>query len=99
EMIDSSLSQAAIGVNFMWNAEISSKFKFLYGLDFGVGYVLGKLRRTEAYRTMDSSAPGYKAGWAPCAGPSNPGVTTDEGVQYCEPGTPAADGEEGGHYN
>jgi hypothetical protein len=98
EMIDSSLSQAAIGVNFMWNAEISSKFKFLYGLDFGVGYVLGELRRTEAYRTSDPSAPGYKAGWAPCAAPGDPGVTTDEGVPYCD-GPSVPDGEDGGHYN
>jgi hypothetical protein len=94
EMIDSSLSQAGAGVNFLWTAELTEKFAFQYGLDLGLGYVLGQLRRTEAYPTTDRNVDGYRAGWAPCQGPGDPAGFD----AYCE-GPSVPDGEEGGHYN
>jgi hypothetical protein len=92
EMIDSSLSMAAVGGNFLWTSEFNEKFAFQYGLDVAVGYVFGDLYRTEAYPTTDRSTPGYKDGWAPCLGVGMPDAA------YCD-GPPAPDGGNGGHYN
>ncbi|MFW6050804.1 MAG: hypothetical protein ACODAU_06500 [Myxococcota bacterium] len=81
EMIDSTLSTVSVGANFLWSTPFNDVFALQYGLDLGLGVVLGDLRRTEAYPTNDGSVAGQKAGWAPCIGPGNP-VSTDSG--YCE---------------
>jgi hypothetical protein len=86
EMIDSNLSMAAVGVNFLWTTEFNDKVALQYGIDLAVGIVMGSMRRTEAYETDDATVDGYKNGWAPCTGPGNPDPT------MCQPVA------NGGHY-
>lgn len=92
EIIDSNLSVVAFGTSILSTVPMGKAFAFQFGLDIGVGWTFGNVRRTEAYPTTDRSTPGYSDGWAPCAGPGSPNV------EYCEPDS-VADGEFGGHYD
>jgi hypothetical protein len=96
EIIDSSLSMAAIGANFLWTTEFSDKFALQYGLDLAIGLVMGNMVRNEAYPTDDNTVDGYQGGWAPCTGVNNPPATSTGG-DFCN-GPSVGDGETGGHY-
>lgn len=77
EIMDSNLSMAAVGVNFLWTTAFNDKIALQYGIDLAIGMVLGSMRRTEAYPSEPNDAEGYPVdgytnGWAPCAGPGNP---------------------------
>jgi hypothetical protein len=104
EMIDSSLSMAAIGANFLWTTEFNDKFALQYGIDLAIGVVMGNLIRNEAYPTNDTSVDGYKGGWAPCeragvpSAPQSPDFPSDFCAQPLSGGTTDADGQSGFHY-
>jgi hypothetical protein len=87
EIIDSNLSMAAVGVNFLWTTEFNDVVALQYGIDLAVGIVMGSMRRTEAYPTDNRNADGFIGGWAPCAGV---GMPSDH---FCQTET------NGGHYN
>ena len=78
EFIDANLSTVFVGAAFLWSTMFTDWIGLEYGLDIGVGGVVGgELKRDEAFQ---SSGAGSVDGWAACPGP----VAGDGG--YCEPG-------------
>ena len=68
-----------LSAEILWSAPINDMIAFVYGAAIGVGYVLGELRRTEAYNTaMDGSGT-----WGRCNGPGDPVASSPF---WCEPG-------------
>lgn len=103
EIINSHLSVIGIGANFLWSTSFNDVFALEYGIDVGVGVVMGDMIRDEAYPEPDKSVAGQKAGWAPCMGPNNPttnslGQAVGNGSTYCDsPSVPA--GQKGEQYH
>jgi hypothetical protein len=93
EIIDSSWSAVFASASFMWSTAFNDVFAFEYGIDVGLGVVLGDGVRTEAFSTDGDQT------FSPCAGALNP-ITS---ASYC--GAPTSggatdpDGEDGEHYN
>lgn len=93
EMLDSSWSSVFASASFLWSTAFNDMFAIEYGVDVGLGVVLGDGIRTEAYSTDGGAS--YRA----CAGAGDPNDTT--GI-YCHPtvsgGATDPDGENGEHY-
>jgi hypothetical protein len=92
EIIDSKWSTLFASASFLWSTAFNDMFAIEYGLDVGLGMVLGSGRRTEAY--PGSEVEGYNR----CSGPLDP-----RNPAYCGPtvsgGATDPDGSDGEHYN
>jgi hypothetical protein len=91
EIIDSNWSSLFASASFLWSTAFNDMFAIEYGIDVGLGVVLGSGRRTEAYPGSDVG------GYNRCRGP------TDPRADYCAPtrsgGATDPDGSDGEHYN
>lgn len=74
EWIDSNLRSVGVGASVSWTSRFSDVFAIQGGLDFGLGALFGRVRRTEAYPSQGDN-PDARGGFAPCAGPNAPGQT------------------------
>ena len=81
EMWNSNWSAVFAAASFMWSTPFNDYIALEYGIDVGLGVLLGQTTRTEAYR---STGPGSVNGYAPCRSAGNPNPT------YC--GTPISGG-------
>ncbi len=88
-ILDSHISMMYAAASFMWSTPFNDMFALEYGLDIGIGLVLGDAYRTEAY---PSSQAGSIDGYAACAGPGVPNPA------YCDPSN-VPDNQSGGHYH
>jgi len=93
EMIDSSLSVLFLSAAFLWSTPFNDVLALEYGVDVGIGVVLGNVYRTEAFPDAGGGQPRSTDGYAPCNAPGDGRNTT-----YCD-GPSVPDGETGGHYN
>ena len=75
EWINSGLSIIYASAAFLWSTPLNDIFALEYGLDIGLGLVLGGFERTEAY---DTTPTGGERTWAPCTALGNPSPT------YCD---------------
>ena len=87
EIVDGNPSVIFASASFMWSTPFNDMFALEYGLDVGLGVVLGHVTRTEAYPTPGAGIEGYTR----CNGVGNPDPS------YCD-GPSVRDGETGGHY-
>jgi len=96
EIVSGNPSVVFASAAFMWSTPFNDMFALEYGLDVGVGVVLGDVVRYEAY----PGGPDNIGGYSRCASPGNPssvgGAPLDPA--YCD-GPPVGDGMRGGHYN
>lgn len=88
ELVDGNTSAIFASAAFMWSTPFNDMFALEYGLDVGLGVVLGHVTRTEAY---PSSAAGNNGGFLRCRGVGDPDVS------YCD-GPNVPDGMTGGSY-
>lgn len=72
EMIHSSLRSVAASASMLWSSNFSDVFALQYGFDAGLGVMFGDVIRTEAYPS--DGGPHTHDGYAPCVGPTAPGV-------------------------
>jgi hypothetical protein len=89
EMIDSSWSMVAGSASFLWSTAFNDMFAIEYGVDVGLGVVLGNGVRTEAYSTDGDRT------FHPCT------RALDPDPAYCgapTSGTTDLDGQNGEHY-
>lgn len=90
EILNSSWSAVFASASFMWSTAFNDMFAFEYGIDVGLGVVLGDGIRTEAFSNDGG------ANYSACSGPGD--LRDMSGRVYCN--TPSvADGESGEHYN
>ena len=93
EMIDSSWSMFAASASFLWSTAFNDMFAIEYGVDVGLGIVLGNGVRDEAYSTDGNQT------FHPCSGALDP---HDVGGTYCglpTSGSTDLDGQNGEHYH
>ena len=96
EIIDSTWSAVFASASFMWSTAFNDMFAFEYGIDVGLGVVLGQGVRTEAFQT--AADPTFR----PCTPPMAAGMPGTPDSAYC--GAPSgggftdADGQDGEHY-
>lgn len=92
EIIDSSWSAVFGSASFLWSTAFNDMFAFEYGVDVGLGVVLGDGIRTEAFSTDGDNT------FTACTGPLNPASSS----AYCASPTSGStdlDGQNGEHYN
>lgn len=98
EIINSNWSSIIGAVSFMWSTPFNDMLALEYGVDLGLGVVLGNGTRSEAY---PSNGPGSVGGYHACSMANDPNEVPN-GV-YCAPnpggGTSATDDQNGEHYN
>lgn len=99
EFLNSNWQSVFASASFLWSTEFNKYIAFEYGLEAGLGVILGDMTRTEGYR---DDGPGSVNGFSPCAGPNDPRGQAAGGPQYCgattSGGMTDADGENGEHY-
>lgn len=99
EIINSNWSSIIGAASFMWSTQFNDMLALEYGVDVGLGVVLGNGIRSEAY---PSTGAGSVGGYAACSMANDPHETPTPGV-YCAPnpggGASAQDGQNGEHYN
>ncbi|MET0593932.1 MAG: hypothetical protein ABW133_14615 [Polyangiaceae bacterium] len=89
EIVDTNLKSIYLMSDFLWSAETSPKFSFLYGGGFGLGLVVGgDIHRQQAH--PGSGDPNNPGSYVPCQGPQNPmgqycGRDNDHYGSYTEP--------------
>lgn len=66
EIVNSELSTIFASASFMWSTEFNEYVAFSYGVDVGIGFVLGELRRSEAYQAAGG---GDFGDYSACTGP------------------------------
>ena len=88
ELVNGNTSAIFASAAFMWSTPFNDMFALEYGLDVGLGVVLGHVTRTEAY---PSTAPGNNGGYLRCNGVGDPDAS------YCD-GPSVGDGMTGGQY-
>ncbi|MCS6799739.1 MAG: hypothetical protein NZ898_14695 [Myxococcota bacterium] len=100
EFIDSELDVLFATASFTWSTPFNDIVALEYGVDIGLGLVLGTLTRTEARPARPGNAQPDVNGYEPCPFDRTTGPTEPDA--YCAPnsdGRPTArDGEDGEHY-
>jgi hypothetical protein len=86
EWVDSSLGLLHATASIYWTARMLDKLSFEYGLGLDFGFMLGELKRTEAYPSG--------GGYARCLGPINAPLSNST---YCA-NPPVAYDKDGEHY-
>lgn len=89
EIVDGNPSVVFASAAFLWSTPFNDMFALEYGLDVGLGVVLGHVTRNEAYPTPGSGIDGYTR----CRDVGDPDAV------YCDGPRAPRDGESGGHYN
>lgn len=92
EILESDLSVLWITGNFLWSVPIVRTLDFEWGLGVGLGYVMGDIVRTEAYKDANGK-------FRKCPTETNAPPNPNPDPFYCEPFTGVEDGEDGAHYN
>jgi hypothetical protein len=91
EYLQSTLGLLHVRAQVMWSTDIvPSVLSFEYGVGLDLGFVLGSLKRTEAYRDAAGN-------YFPCAAPGSPNLTYCEPPQNLAAGTDAYN-QHGAHY-
>jgi hypothetical protein len=87
EIVESSMKSLYLMSDFLWSAEMSPKFSFIYGGGVGLGIVFGDIHRQQAYPTGDPNNPDS---YVPCTAQGVPnamycGKDNDHYGDYSEP--------------
>lgn len=97
EIIASTWSMVAASASFLWSTALNDMFAIEYGVDVGLGVVLGSGIRDEAYSTDNNQT------FHPCTGALDPADTANGGGTYCSPtasgGPTDLEGTNGEHYH
>jgi hypothetical protein len=88
EIVDTSIKSVYFMSDFLWSAEMSPKFSFIYGGGFGLAGVFGDIHRQQAH--PGTGSPNDPSTYVPCVGPMNPtgtycGRDNDHYGNYTEP--------------
>jgi hypothetical protein len=71
EVVDANIKSIYLMSDFLWSADMSPKFSFIYGGGIGLGFVMGDIHRVQAYPPNGTDVSnGYT--YQRCAGPMNP---------------------------
>jgi hypothetical protein len=88
EIVDTNIKSLYFMSDFLWSAEMSPKFSFIYGGGFGLAGVFGNIHRQQAH--PGTGSPDDPSNYVPCTGPMNPagqycGRDNDHYGDYTEP--------------
>jgi len=88
EVVDTNIKSLYFMSDFLWSAEMSPKFSFIYGGGFGLAGVFGDIHRQQAH--PNGKDPNNPDNYVPCQGPMNPvgtycGRDNDHYGDYTEP--------------